>query len=59
MQVCGDWTSAVYDYLSEYLEAVQARSAMPKPFRQSRPLDLASDSLFQLCERCKQLPINT
>ncbi len=23
IQVCGDWTSAVYDYLSNYLETIQ------------------------------------
>ena len=23
IQVCGDWTSAVYDYLSEYVETTQ------------------------------------
>ena len=23
IQVCGDWTGAVYDYLSEYLETIQ------------------------------------
>ena len=23
IQVCGDWTSAVYNYLSEYLETIQ------------------------------------
>lgn len=25
IQVCGDWTGAVYNYLSEYLETIQVR----------------------------------
>ena len=29
IQVCGDWTSAVYDYLSEYLDTVQVGRPNP------------------------------
>ncbi len=25
IQVCGDWTSAVYDYLRDYLDTIQVR----------------------------------